>query len=82
MKQAFTFVFDRVTGDPIRPIEEVKLSPGDVSGEKSSPTQPFPPKPAPFDRQGVIEDDLIDFTPERVEKVISSELMTKPPEIY
>ena len=36
----------------------------DVPGERMSPTQPFPTKPPPFDRQGVTIDDLIDFTPE------------------
>ncbi len=63
-KQAFTFVFDRVTGEPVWPIEERSVPVSDVPGEQSSPTQPFPTKPAPFDRQGVTEADLIDFTPE------------------
>src|SRR4029077_2276851 len=59
-----TFVFDRVTGEPVWPIEERPVAQSDVPGEKTSPTQPFPTKPAPFDRQGVTIDDLIDFTPE------------------
>jgi quinoprotein glucose dehydrogenase len=63
-KQAFTYVFDRVTGDPIWPIVERPVPPSDVPGEKAAATQPFPTKPAPFDRQGVTENDLIDFTPE------------------
>jgi len=63
-KQAFLYVFDRVTGEPIWPIEERPVPQTDVPGEKTSPTQPFPTKPAPFDRQGVSIDDLIDFTPE------------------
>ncbi len=63
-KQAFTFVFDRVTGEPVWPIEEREVPSSDVPGEVTSPTQPFPTKPAPFDRQGVSIDDLIDFTPE------------------
>lgn len=62
-KQAFVFVFDRVTGQPVWPIEERAVPQSDVRGERSSPTQPFPTKPAPFDRQGVTEDVLIDFTP-------------------
>lgn len=62
-KQGFTYVFDRVTGEPIWPILEKPVPQTDVPGEKTSPTQPFPTKPAPFDRQGVTEDDLIDFTP-------------------
>ena len=63
-KQGFTFVFDRVTGEPIWPIVERPVPQSDVPGEKSSPTQPFPTKPAPFERQGVTVNDLIDFTPE------------------
>lgn len=63
-KQAFTFVFDRVTGMPVWPIEERPVPQTDVPGERTSPTQPFPTRPAPFDRQGVTTDDLLDFTPE------------------
>ena len=63
-KQAFVFVFDRLTGEPIWPIEERAVPQSDTPGEWTSPTQPFPTKPAPFDRQGFSEDDLIDFTPE------------------
>lgn len=63
-KQAFVYAFDRVTGEPIWPIVEQPVPPGDVPGEWYSPTQPFPTRPAPFDRQGFTEDDLIDFTPE------------------
>jgi quinoprotein glucose dehydrogenase len=63
-KQAFTYVFDRVTGDAIWPIVERPVPQSDVPGEKTAATQPFPTKPLPFDRQGVTENDLIDFTPE------------------
>ena len=63
-KQGFLFVFDRATGVPVWPIEERPVPKGDVPGEWYSPTQPFPTKPAPFERQGVSVDDLIDFTPE------------------
>jgi quinoprotein glucose dehydrogenase len=63
-KQAFTFVFDRVTGKPVWPIVERPVPQSTVPGEKTSPTQPFPTKPAAFDRQGFSLDDLIDFTPE------------------
>jgi quinoprotein glucose dehydrogenase len=62
-KQAFTYVFDRVTGVPVWPIVERPVPQSDVPGEKTSATQPFPTKPAPFDRQGMSIDDLIDFTP-------------------
>ena len=63
-KQAFLYVFDRVTGQPIWPIEERPVEKGDVPGEWYSPTQPFPTKPPAYDRTGVSMDDLIDFTPE------------------
>jgi glucose dehydrogenase len=63
-KQSWVYTFDRVTGEPIWPIEELPVPAGDVPREWYSPTQPFPTKPAPFDRQGFTEDDLIDFTPE------------------
>ena len=63
-KQGFTFVFDRVTGEPVWPIKERPAVQSDVPGEKTSPTQPFPTRPAPFERQGVALDDLIDLTPE------------------
>lgn len=63
-KQTFTFVFDRRTGDPVWPIEERPVPQTDVPGERTAPTQPFPTKPPPYDRQGVDPADLIDFTPE------------------
>lgn len=63
-KQAFTYVFDRVTGEPIWPIEERPVPQGNVPGEWYASTQPFPTKPPPFDQQGVSIDDLVDFTPE------------------
>jgi quinoprotein glucose dehydrogenase len=62
-KQAFLFVLNRETGEPIWPIEERAVPQSTVPGEKTSPTQPFPTRPAPFDRQGIGVDDLIDFTP-------------------
>ncbi len=63
-KQSFLYVFDRVTGEPVWPIEERPVPKGDVPGEWYSPTQPFPTKPPAYDRQGASIDDLIDFTPE------------------
>ena len=63
-KQSFTYVFDRVTGEPIWPIVERPVPASDVPGEKASPTQPFPTKPPAFDRQGFTLDDVVDFTPE------------------
>ena len=63
-KQAFVYVFDRVTGKPVWPIEERPVPASSVPGERASKTQPFPTKPAPFDIQGVRDEDLIDLTPE------------------
>ena len=63
-KTGFTYVFDRMTGEPVWPIEERPVAASDVPGERLAPTQPFPTKPPPFGRQGFTEDDLIDFTPE------------------
>jgi len=63
-KQAFVFVFDRTNGRPVWPIVERPVPQGNIPGEWYSPTQPIPTKPAPFDQQGVTDNDLIDFTPE------------------
>jgi glucose dehydrogenase len=63
-KTGWVYVFDRETGEPVWPIEERPVPQSTVPGEYTSPTQPFPTKPPPFDRQGVTEEDLIDFTPE------------------
>ena len=63
-KQSWVYAFDRLTGEPIWPIVEQPVPAGDVPGEWYSPTQPFPTHPAPFDRQGFTEADLIDWTPE------------------
>jgi len=63
-KTGFTFVFDRVTGKPVWPIEERPVPQSTVPGEKLSPTQPIPTKPAPYETQGSTEENLINFTPE------------------
>jgi quinoprotein glucose dehydrogenase len=63
-KQGFVFVFDRVTGKPVWPIEERPVPQSNVPGEKAWGTQPVPTRPPPFERQGLQEDDLIDFTAE------------------
>ena len=63
-KQAWVYTFDRLTGEPIWPIVERPVPVGDVPNEWYAPTQPFPTRPAPFDRQGFTEEDMIDWTPE------------------
>jgi quinoprotein glucose dehydrogenase len=62
-KQGFLYVFDRITGKPVWPIEERAVEQGTVPNEWYSPTQPFPTKPPAYSRNGVTVDDLIDFTP-------------------
>jgi quinoprotein glucose dehydrogenase len=63
-KQAYCYVLNRETGEPVWPMEERPAPKSTVPGEWTSPTQTHPTKPPAFDRQGVTEDDLIDFTPE------------------
>ena len=71
-KQNFMYVFDRVTGQPVWPIEERPVPAGDVPGETYSKTQPFPTKPPAYARNFVnIPDDIIDFTPELRAKALS-----------
>src|SRR6516164_4916965 len=73
-KQGFLYVFDRITGKPIWPIEERPVEQGNTPGEWYSPTQPIPMKPPAYSRNGVSIDDLIDFTPEmreRAKKIVS-----------
>ncbi len=62
-KQGFVYVFNRVNGKPVWPIHEEPVPRSAVPGEWTSPTQPIPSRPAPFDQQGLSTDDLIDFTP-------------------
>jgi quinoprotein glucose dehydrogenase len=71
-KQAFLYVFNRETGQPIWPIEERPVEKGDVPTEWYSPTQPFPTKPPAYDNQGVSLDSLINFTPELREEAIKA----------
>jgi glucose dehydrogenase len=63
-KAAFLYVLDRTNGEPVWPVEERPVPQSTVPGERSSPTQPFPSRPAPFDLQGLTDSDLIDYTPE------------------
>ncbi len=70
-KTGFLYVFDRVTGKPVWPIEERPVPQSTTPGEATSATQPFPTKPPAFDRQGFTEDDLIDFTPELHQKALA-----------
>jgi quinoprotein glucose dehydrogenase len=62
-KQGWIYTFDRVTGEPIWPMPETPVLQSDVPGEKTWPTQPIPSRPAPYSHQGLLESDLIDYTP-------------------
>jgi quinoprotein glucose dehydrogenase len=71
-KQNMAYTFNRVTGEPIWPIEYREVPASDVPGEKLASTQPFPTKPAPYGMQGLTYDDLVDFTPELREQAIEA----------
>jgi quinoprotein glucose dehydrogenase len=62
-KQGWVYVLDRVTGQPIWPMPETPVLQSEVPGEQTSPTQPIPSRPAPYSQQGLMEADLIDYTP-------------------
>jgi len=67
-KTGWAFVFDRISGKPVWPIEERKVPASDVPGEQAWATQPFPTKPPAFSEQGVTLDDAFDLTPELKEE--------------
>ncbi|MGA3235993.1 MAG: PQQ-binding-like beta-propeller repeat protein [Bryobacteraceae bacterium] len=71
-KQGILYVFDRVTGQPVWPIEEKPAPKGDVPGEWYAPTQPIPTKPVAYARNGVSVDDLIDFTPKMRDEALTA----------
>jgi glucose dehydrogenase len=63
-KQAFVYAFHRVTGEPIWPIVELPVPQSRVPTERTSPTQPHPTRPLPYEMHGLMDDDIVDFTPE------------------
>jgi quinoprotein glucose dehydrogenase len=84
-KSGFVFLFDRETGAPLFPVEERPVPRSDLEGEETSPTQPFPTKPAPFARQRMTEADITDLTPAahdsalaRFHRLRHDELFTPP----
>ncbi|HEX7981812.1 MAG TPA: c-type cytochrome, partial [Gemmatimonadaceae bacterium] len=62
-KSGFVFLFDRVSGQPLFPVEERRVPASDLPGEETSPTQPIPTKPAPFARQRMTEEDITELSP-------------------
>src|SRR5690606_12979336 len=63
-KSAYVYLFDRDTGEPLFPIEEIPVPPSDLDGEEAWATQPIPVKPPPFARQVFTEDMINDITPD------------------
>ena len=75
-KHGFLFVFDRKSGEPVWPIEERAVPQSDVPGEHTSPTQPFPTKPAPFARQTFTERDINPHLPPAEQEILRQKLRT------
>jgi quinoprotein glucose dehydrogenase len=75
-KQGFLFVFDRVTGAPLWPIEERAVPKSDVPGEESWPTQPFPTKPPPFARQKFTPDEINPYIPEAERAAVRDKILS------
>jgi len=71
-KQGNVYTFNRLTGEPVWPMEEREVPASLVPGEQLSPTQPFPTRPAPFEMQGIGIDDLVDYTPELRQQAIAA----------
>ncbi len=69
-KQGYLYVFDRVTGQPLFPIEERPYPASNVPGEQTSPTQPFPTAPEPFARQRLTANMITDRTPAAHEQAL------------
>jgi glucose dehydrogenase len=72
-KQGFLFVFNRLTGEPLWPVEERPVPRSDVPGEEASPTQPFPTKPPPFARQSFTEKDINPYIAEAEQATMRAE---------
>jgi glucose dehydrogenase len=75
-KQGFLFVLNRLTGEPLWPVEERPVPQSDVPGEESWPTQPFPTKPPPFARQSFTEKDINPYISEAEQNMMRQELKT------
>ena len=75
-KFGFLFVFDRKTGQPIWPIVERPVPQSDIPGEWSSPTQPFPTKPAPFAKQSFTEKDINPYLPKEAQDELRARMKT------
>jgi glucose dehydrogenase len=75
-KQGFLFVFDRLTGEPIWPIEDRPVPQTDVPGEWTAPTQPFPTWPPPFAKQRFTEEDINPYLPQEAQDELRARLRT------
>ncbi len=77
-KAGLVFVFDRVTGEPLFPIEERQVPVSDLQGESAWPTQPFPLKPEPFARQVFSANEITDISPEAHKAVLDRFVKLRP----
>ncbi len=77
-KSGHVFVFDRETGKPLFPIDEVAVPMSDLQGESAWPTQPIPRKPAPFARQLFNYNEITDISPEAHREVLDRFVKIRP----
>lgn len=77
-KSGHVFVFNRETGEPLFPIEEIAVPPSPLQGESTWPTQPLPVKPAPFARQLFTYDLITDISPESHREVLNRFAQIRP----
>ncbi|MBL9126771.1 MAG: pyrroloquinoline quinone-dependent dehydrogenase [Verrucomicrobiales bacterium] len=81
-KTGHLFLFDRVTGRPLFPIEERPVPTSDLPGEQAWPTQPFPSRPPAFARQGFTVDDVTDLNPAAREAALRQLETIRPAPLY
>ena len=81
-KMGHLFVLDRVTGEPLFPIEELPVPQSDMPGEQSWPTQPFPPKEFRLAKQGFTADDVTDLNPQAREFALNELKRIRPAPLF
>ena len=81
-KTGFVFVFNRLTGEPLFPIEERPVPQSHIPGEASWPTQPFPVKPPPLARTSATLDDITTVTPESREYCLKNFSSVLPGQLF
>ncbi len=81
-KHGFVYIFDRITGEPLFPIEEIPVPQTALPGEKPWPTQPIPTLPEPFARQHFGEGEVTDLTPETHKTMLARYRQIKHAEMF